>query len=34
VAIPILQNAVVQAYSELGISELPRNWLQVVARAV
>jgi len=34
VAIPILQNAVVRAYDELGISELPRNWLQVVARAV
>ncbi len=32
-AIPILQRAVAQAYDELGISELPRNWLQVVARA-
>jgi ubiquinone/menaquinone biosynthesis C-methylase UbiE len=34
VAIPVLQKAVVQAYDEMGISELPRNWLQVVARAV
>jgi hypothetical protein len=25
---------VAQAYDELGIDELPRNWLQVVARAV
>lgn len=33
-AIPVLQRAVAQAYAELGISELPRNWLQVVARAV
>lgn len=34
VAIPILQRTVEQAYEELAISELPRNWLQVVARAV
>ncbi len=34
VAIPILQRSVVQAYDELGITELPRNWLQVVARAI
>jgi ubiquinone/menaquinone biosynthesis C-methylase UbiE len=33
VAIPILQRSVAQAYDELGISELPRNWLQVVARS-
>lgn len=33
-AIPALQRAVAQAYDELGITELPRNWLQVVARAV
>lgn len=34
VAIPILTRSVAQAYDELGITELPRNWLQVVARAV
>lgn len=34
VAIPVLQKSVVQAYDELGITELPRNWLQVIARAV
>lgn len=34
IAIPILQKTVEQAYDELGITELPRNWLQVVARAV
>lgn len=34
VAVPVLQRSVVQAYDELGITELPRNWLQVVARAV
>jgi ubiquinone/menaquinone biosynthesis C-methylase UbiE len=34
VAIPVLQRSVAQAYDELGISEVPRNWLQVVARAV
>ncbi|HEX6507257.1 MAG TPA: class I SAM-dependent methyltransferase [Chloroflexota bacterium] len=34
VAIPVLQRAVTQAYDELGITELPRNWLQVVARSV
>lgn len=33
VAIPILERSVAQAYDELNISELPRNWLQVVARA-
>ncbi|MGH2448883.1 MAG: hypothetical protein ACRDFS_09835, partial [Chloroflexota bacterium] len=34
VAVPILQRSVAQAYDELAIDELPRNWLQVVARAV
>lgn len=34
IAIPVLQRSVAQAYEELGISELPRNWLQVVARAI
>lgn len=34
VAIDVLQRAVAQAYQELGITELARNWLQVVARAV
>jgi ubiquinone/menaquinone biosynthesis C-methylase UbiE len=33
VAVPVLQRSVAQAYHELGIEELPRNWLQVVARA-
>jgi ubiquinone/menaquinone biosynthesis C-methylase UbiE len=33
VAIPVLQRSVAQAYDELGISEVPRNWLQLVARA-
>lgn len=33
-AIPILKESVAQVYDELGISTLPRNWLQVVARAV
>ncbi|MGH2443319.1 MAG: class I SAM-dependent DNA methyltransferase [Chloroflexota bacterium] len=33
VAIPVLQRSVAQAYSELGVTEIPRNWLQVVARA-
>lgn len=33
VAIPVLQRSVAQAYDEMGITELPRNWLQVVARA-
>lgn len=33
IAVPVLQKSVEQAYDELGISELPRNWLQVVARA-
>jgi hypothetical protein len=34
IAIPTLKKAVVQAFDELGLKELPRNWLQVVARAV
>lgn len=34
VAIPVLQRSVAQAYEEMGITELPRNWLQVVARAI
>lgn len=34
VAIPVLQRSVARAYHELGINELPRNWLQVVARAI
>lgn len=34
VAVPVLQESVAQAYDELHITELPRNWLQVVARAV
>ena len=34
VAIPVLKRSVAQAYDEMGITELPRNWLQVVARAV
>jgi ubiquinone/menaquinone biosynthesis C-methylase UbiE len=34
IAISVLQRSVERAYAELGISELPRNWLQVVARAV
>jgi ubiquinone/menaquinone biosynthesis C-methylase UbiE len=34
VAIPVLQKTVAQAYDELEIQELPRNWLQVIARAV
>lgn len=33
-AISVLKRSVAQAYDELGITELPRNWLQVVARAV
>lgn len=33
-AISVLKRSVAQAYDELGINELPRNWLQVVARAV
>lgn len=33
-AISVLKRSVAQAYDELGIQELPRNWLQVVARAV
>jgi ubiquinone/menaquinone biosynthesis C-methylase UbiE len=34
VAIPVLESAVVRAYDELDVTEIPRNWLQVVARAV
>jgi ubiquinone/menaquinone biosynthesis C-methylase UbiE len=34
VAIPVLQRSVQQAYDELKVTELPRNWLQVIARAV
>ncbi len=34
IAIPVLQRAVAKAYDELKITELPRNWLQVVARSV
>jgi ubiquinone/menaquinone biosynthesis C-methylase UbiE len=34
VAIPILERSVAQAYGELDVTEIPRNWLQVVARAV
>jgi ubiquinone/menaquinone biosynthesis C-methylase UbiE len=34
IAIPTLKKAVAQAFDELGLKELPRNWLQVVARAV
>ncbi|GAC1444948.1 MAG: hypothetical protein NVSMB52_04850 [Chloroflexota bacterium] len=33
-AISILKRAVAQAYEELNVTEIPRNWLQVVARAV
>jgi ubiquinone/menaquinone biosynthesis C-methylase UbiE len=33
-AISVLKRSVQQAYDELGITELPRNWLQVVARAI
>lgn len=33
-AISVLKRSVAQTYDELGITELPRNWLQVVARAV
>jgi ubiquinone/menaquinone biosynthesis C-methylase UbiE len=34
VAIPVLERSVALAYQEMKITELPRNWLQVVARAV
>jgi ubiquinone/menaquinone biosynthesis C-methylase UbiE len=34
VSIPVLQRSVAQAYNEMGITEVPRNWLQVVARAI
>jgi hypothetical protein len=30
----VLQKSVARAYDELEIQELPRNWLQVVARKV
>jgi ubiquinone/menaquinone biosynthesis C-methylase UbiE len=33
IAVPVLQKSVAQAYAELNLTELPRNWLQVVARA-
>lgn len=33
-AVPVLQQSVAQAYEELAIETVPRNWLQVVARAV
>jgi hypothetical protein len=33
-AVPVLQKSVLQAFEELEIEEVPRNWLQVVARAV
>jgi ubiquinone/menaquinone biosynthesis C-methylase UbiE len=33
-AIPLLERSVEQAYRELDVTEIPRNWLQVVARAV
>ena len=34
VAVPVLQRSVAQALAELQRTEIPRNWLQVVARAV
>jgi ubiquinone/menaquinone biosynthesis C-methylase UbiE len=34
VAIPVLEHSVEQAYEELEVTEIPRNWLQVIARAV
>lgn len=34
VAVPVLQRSVAQAFAELQRTEIPRNWLQVVARAV
>jgi ubiquinone/menaquinone biosynthesis C-methylase UbiE len=34
VAIPILERSVDQAYRELNVTEIARNWLQVVARAI
>jgi ubiquinone/menaquinone biosynthesis C-methylase UbiE len=34
IAVDVLQKSVAQAYDELKIRELPRNWLQVVARKV
>jgi ubiquinone/menaquinone biosynthesis C-methylase UbiE len=34
IAVPVLKESVVQAFDELEIDTLPRNWLQVVARAV
>jgi len=34
IAIPVLQKSVQQAYNELEIETVPRNWLQVVARAI
>ena len=32
VAVPVLKTSVAQALEELGETEIPRNWLQVVAR--
>jgi ubiquinone/menaquinone biosynthesis C-methylase UbiE len=32
VAVPVLKRSVAQVFEELGISDVPRNWLQVVAR--
>jgi ubiquinone/menaquinone biosynthesis C-methylase UbiE len=34
IAIPVLKESVAQAFDELEIETLPRNWLQVVARAI
>lgn len=34
VAVPVLKKSVAQVYEELGITDIARNWLQVVARAV
>ena len=30
----LTRGSVEQAYDELNVTEIPRNWLQVVARAV
>jgi ubiquinone/menaquinone biosynthesis C-methylase UbiE len=34
VAVPVLERSVASAYRELNVTEIARNWLQVVARAV
>jgi ubiquinone/menaquinone biosynthesis C-methylase UbiE len=34
VAVPVLQQSVARTYEELDLDTVPRNWLQVVARAV